>query len=210
MTRLFAAGAVGFLALIVGAAAVAVLIGRNTADQAFDQCRATAVAGGPGSIGGPFELISETGALVTSEEVLTEPALIYFGYTFCPDVCPFDTVRNAQAAEILAERGEFVLPVFISVDPARDTPEELTAFTDAVHPEMLGLTGTEEQVAVAAAAYRVYYRSHDDGEDPFYLVDHSTQTYLVLPEHGYVEFFGRQIGPEEMADRVGCFIDAAP
>ena len=177
-------------------------------DDPFAQCRAGNVAGGAGAIGGPFELVSETGETVTDKEVIDQPALIYFGYTFCPDVCPIDVARNAQAVEILEERGEMVKPVFISVDPKRDTPEVVDDFTANLHPRMLGLTGSPEQVKAASQAYRTYYNAQDSGDDEYYLVDHSTMTYLVFPETGFADFFRRDASAEEMADRVQCFLDA--
>ena len=177
-------------------------------DDQFAQCRAGNVAGGAGAIGGPFELVSETGETVTDKEVIDQPALIYFGYTFCPDVCPIDVARNAQAVEILEERGEMVKPVFISVDPKRDTPEVVDDFTANLHPRMLGLTGSPEQVKAASQAYRTYYNAQDSGDDEYYLVDHSTMTYLVFPETGFADFFRRDASAGEMADRVQCFLDA--
>jgi protein SCO1/2 len=172
-------------------------------------CRASVVAGGAGQIGGPFTLVTETGATVTDADVITRPTLLYFGYTFCPDVCPLDTVRNAEAVDILTADGYDVQAAMISVDPERDTPEVMASFTDNVHPDMLGLTGTPEQTDAAARAYRVYYRINREGDDPYYLVDHSAFTYLVLPGQGFVEFFNRETTPQEMATRAECFIDAA-
>src|SRR6056297_2680461 len=180
-------------------------------DDQFAQCRSGKVAGGTSQIGGPFTLVSETGETVTEEDVIDKPSLIYFGYTFCPDVCPLDSARNAAAVEILEERGTMVKPVFISVDPARDTPEVLAEFTDYLHPRMLGLTGSEAQVRAASKAYRTYYQAQEpeEGAEEYYLVDHSTMSYLSLPGHGFVEFFRRDVTPEKMADRVACFADAA-
>ena len=160
-----------------------------------------------GAIGGPFTLVSETGETVTDEDVITGPTLIYFGYTFCPDVCPLDTARNAEAVDVLGEMGHDVKPVFITVDPARDTPEELSYFTDNLHPDMLGLTGSEEQVRVAKQAYRAYGQAQQ-GDDEYYLVDHSTFTYLVLPETGFADFYRRDLTPEDMAERVACVLDS--
>lgn len=179
----------------------------NSDDQ-FAQCRSTAIAGGAGTIGGPFELVSETGATVTDADVITKPSLIYFGYTYCPDVCPLDTARNADAVAILQERGYDVQPVFITIDPARDTPEVLADFTNYLHPDMIGLTGSEEQIKAASTAYRTYYRKQD-GDPEYYLMDHSTFSYLTLPEHGFVEFFRREVSAEKLADDVSCFIDAS-
>lgn len=203
MTRTMAfAAALALVALIGG---LAWLTFRGGDDQ-FAQCRQGTIAGGSDSIGGPFELVSETGETVTDQDVIDEPTILYFGYTFCPDVCPLDAVRNAEAVEILQERGITVKPVFISVDPKRDTPEVLDDFTANIHPRMLGLTGSPEQVKAASQAYRTYFNAHDDGSE-FYLVDHSTMSYLALPEIGYVEFFRRDVGPEQMADRVQCFVE---
>ncbi len=180
-------------------------------DDRFAQCRASAVAGGVSQIGGPFTLVDETGATVTSEEVIDKPTLIYFGYTFCPDVCPLDSARNAEAVTILEERGTIVKPVFISVDPERDTPEALADFTHFLHPRMVGLTGSLEQVKAASQAYRTYFKKQEteEGAEDYYLVDHSTFTYLTLPEHGFVEFFRRELTGEQLADAVQCFVDAS-
>lgn len=170
------------------------------------QCRGGVVATGSASIGGPFELVSETGETVTEAEVLTRPSLVYFGYTFCPDVCPMDVARNAEAVDLLQERGYDVQPVFISVDPDRDTPEVVEWFTDAMHPDMLGLTGSLEQVAAASRAYKTYYRKQE-GDEEYYLVDHSTFTYLMLPGSGFADFFRREDSPMQMAERVACFLE---
>ena len=212
MTRTYALASAALIGVLVIGAAVAVYFGQvrqaASADP-FGQCRASVVAGGAGQIGGPFTLVTETGETVTDADVITQPTLLYFGYTFCPDVCPLDTVRNAEAVDILEADGYDVLPAMISVDPERDTPEVMAAFTENVHPRMLGLTGTPEQTDAAARAYRVFYRINRDGDDPYYLVDHSAFTYLVLPGHGFVEFFNRETTPQEMAQRTECFVDAS-
>ncbi|KAJ57220.1 protein senC [Actibacterium mucosum KCTC 23349] len=206
MTRLYASVAGVAVAAMLGATAYVAL--KPSGDDVFAQCRAGSVAGGSGSIGGPFTLVSETGETVTDADVITRPSLLYFGYTFCPDVCPADNVRNAEAVDLLIEQGHKVQPVFISVDPERDTPEVMAEFTEYMHEDMLGLTGSPEQVKAASTAYRTFYRKQPS-DDEFYLVDHSTFSYLVLPEHGFVEFFRREETPEAMAERIGCFVDAA-
>lgn len=216
MTRVFAFAAVAALVVILGSVGLFITLGEQAnadvdgidpVEAAFDECRGSAIAGA-GEIGGPFELISETGETVTDADVITEPTLIYFGYTFCPDVCPLDAVRNADAVAILEERGMSALPVFISVDPQRDTPEHLAWFTDNIHERLLGLTGSTEQIDGAVQAYRAYYNIHDSA-DEFYLVDHTAFTYLVMPEHGFVDFFRHEVTSEDMADRMACFIDAS-
>lgn len=170
----------------------------------FAQCSTSSVAGGA-DIGGPFSLINEAGVIVTDQDVITEPALVYFGYTFCPDVCPLDAVRNAEAIDILAENGISATPIFITIDPERDTPEVLAEFTDIMHPKMEGLTGSPAQIKAASQAYRTYYK-RQPGDDDYYLVDHSTFTYLVLPDHGFVEFFRRDATAEQIAETTACFV----
>ncbi len=203
-----------FIALISVAAVVGLLGGLWLATQSpdeddqFAQCRASTVAGGAGAIGGPFTLVNGKGETVTDRDVITEPSILYFGYTFCPDVCPLDVARNVVAVEILEEQGMSVTPVFISIDPERDTPEVVGDFAANMHDRMIGLTGSSEQVAAASKAYRTYYKAQDGDED-YYLVDHSTFSYLVMPEHGFVEFFRREVSPEQMAETIGCFVNNA-
>ncbi|MEM1428933.1 MAG: SCO family protein [Pseudomonadota bacterium] len=201
-TRLYAILAGGIAAAAVVGVGAYVTLGER--ESAAAMCNAGTVAG---DMGGPFELVSETGAPVTSADVITEPALIYFGYTFCPDVCPLDTARNAEAVDILTERGLSVQPIFISVDPARDTPQVMSDYTDLLHPNMLGLTGSDEQVRAASQAYRTYFKRHDDGDDEFYLVDHSTFTYLVLPGDELAGFFRRELTGGQLADQVQCVLE---
>ena len=202
--------------LIAGLAGLAVvgLIGASvlyilqpTGDDQFAQCRAGAVGGG--AIGGPFTLTDENGKTVTDKDVIKGPTLVYFGYTFCPDVCPLDAARNAEAVDILESDGKIVTPVFISFDPERDTPEVLRDFTDAMHPRMIGLTGTPDQVKAASAAYKTFYQKQVDGDPKYYLMDHSTFSYLMMPEVGFVDFFDRDISAANMAKKLGCFVDAA-
>ncbi len=204
MTRLLAIAATVVLA--VGLGAMWLLTQRNGSDDKFAQCRSSQIAGGAGAIGGPFELVNAKGETVTDKDVITEPTLLYFGYTFCPDVCPLDVARNAEVIDVLAERGQSVTPVFISVDPDRDTPEVVGDFAFNLHERMIGLTGSPEQVKAAKNSYRAYSKAHDKS-DEYYLVDHSTFSYLVTPQDGFVEFFKREETPEQMADKIGCFLE---
>lgn len=207
MLKLYAGvAAAAIVAALGGYVAFTMLSGPE--DQ-FAQCRATTVAGGAGDIGGAFTLVNGDGVTVTDAEVIKEPSLIYFGYTFCPDVCPFDVARNALAIDVLEEMGVDVTPVFISIDPERDTPEVVANFAANMHPRMIGLTGSPEQVKAASQAFRTYYRKQDGEDEDYYLVDHSTFTYLVLPEIGFVEFYRRDTSPDEMAESVACFVNAS-
>jgi protein SCO1/2 len=146
--------------------------------------------------------------VITDKQVIDMPSLIYFGYTYCPDVCPLDVVRNAEAVDVLDEWGIGVKPVFISVDYGRDTAESVDDFTANIHPAMLGLTGTQEQVRAVAKAYR-YVFSIQDPEDEFYLISHMTLSYLMDPEKGFVAAFDRSLSGEQLADQVACYLGEA-
>jgi protein SCO1/2 len=197
-----AGGALG--AVLIGTVAAITLAPRG---DVFAQCRGGQVAGG--DIGGAFTLVDENGATVTDRDVITAPTIVYFGYTFCPDICPMDTQRNAFAIEELEDRGIIANGLFISIDPERDTPEVLREFTANFHDRLLGLTGTADQVAAASRAYRTFYQKEEDGDPEYYLMSHSTTTYLDMPGVGFVDFVNRDATPEEIADRVQCFVEAA-
>ncbi len=160
-------------------------------------------------IGGPFELTAHTGDKMTDTAVIDRPTLIYFGYTYCPDVCPVDTAVMAEAVDLLAERGLDVRPVFITVDPARDRPEDLAYYAEALHPKMIALTGTEAEIDAVAKSYRVYYQKVDAGESSSeYLMNHSAFTYLVVPDEGLVALFRRDFPAEQIAGDVERVLSA--
>ena len=176
-------------------------------DDIFAECRASQVGGG--QIGGPFTLVDgATGATVTDAEVITKPTLVYFGYTFCPDVCPLDMSRNAEVADILEEQGQDIRLAFVTVDPDRDTAQVVADFAANIHPKAVGLTGTPDQIKVAADAYRAYYKKQE-AEDEFYLVDHSAFTYLMLPGAGFLDFYKHAAPADEVARSVSCYLDKA-
>ena len=196
-----AAGVSTTALVIAGVLATTILAPSNR----FERCNVMAVAGG--QLGGPFTLVNHKGETVTDEDILTQPSLVYFGYTFCPDICPLDVVRNVDAIDALADQGKDVKPVFISIDPERDTPEVLADYVFNFGEDMTALTGTPEQVKVASRAYKTFYQ-RQEGDPDYYLVDHSTQSYFVLPEQGIVQPFGRQIRPDRMAEQMACMMDA--
>ncbi|MCV2867256.1 SCO family protein [Defluviimonas sp. WL0002] len=202
------------IAIASGSAIAILLVGifavtQQHGSDPFANCRQSVIAGGSGAVGGAFTLVDEDGRTVTDRDVLTKPSLVYFGYTFCPDICPADMGRNVEAVDVLDEMGYDVTPVFISVDPRRDTPEVLKEWTDYLHPRLIGLTGTEAQIRAAANAYKTYYKAPENPDDDYYLVDHMTQTYLMLPGQGFVEFYSRETSSQKLAESVACFVDAA-
>lgn len=202
--RILLIGTAAALALLVAGGAFLAKRG----DDRLAGCGTSVIAGGMDGFGTDFTLTRQDGARVTAEQVFTAPSLLYFGYTFCPDVCPLDSARNAEAAAILAERGKAVQTVFVTVDPRRDTPEVLADYTSLFPGTMIGLTGTDEEIAAVNRGWRNYYKANDAEDQEFYLVDHMTNTYLVLPGNRTVDFFSRDTAPEAMADRVACVMDA--
>ncbi len=199
----FAIAASALVAAGLGAGAYVAFSGGNS----FAECGG-GMATGAATIGGPFTLVNQNGETVTDADVITRPTLMYFGYTYCPDVCPVDVAVMAQAASILEENGAAVNTAFVSIDPARDTPEVVGDFTELMHPEMVGLTGSEAQVAAAAKAYKVYYQ-RAEGDDPeYYLMDHSAFIYLMAPKEGFLQVYRRGEAPEAIAENVGCFVNA--
>ena len=179
-----------------------VLIFKNEVNI-FAECRGGQVAG---NIGGSFSLINQDGLVVTDIDVIKEPSLLYFGYTFCPDICPLDTYRNVEAVRVLDKKGFSVTPIFVTFDPQRDTTEVLKEFSDFMHPKMIALTGSVEQIKKITKKYRVYYKKQNNDDEQNYLIDHTAFTYLVLPEIGFVDFFRRELTAEQLADKVACFM----
>jgi len=158
-------------------------------------------------IGGPFELIDQDGRLVTEQDLAGRLMLVYFGYTFCPDVCPTSLQTMSVALEQLGDDALDVAFLFVTLDPKRDTLAQMKAYVSLFEPEPVGLTGTAEQVAAAARAYRVYYRLHDDDGDEDYLVDHSSFVYLMDREGRYLAHFGHAATPEQMVEEIRQALD---
>jgi protein SCO1/2 len=153
-------------------------------------------------IGGPFTLLDQDGSTVTDQHFRGRWLLVYFGYTACPDVCPTALGRNGEAIDLLGRKGDEVVPVLITVDPERDTPEKLKDYVHFFHPRTVGLTGSPDQIARVAKEYRVFYAKEPRAADGSYLVDHSSLTYLVGRDGRVVQFFGQKVSPQELADRL--------
>lgn len=137
-------------------------------------------------IGGPFTLVSQDGRSVSDRDFAGRYRLVYFGYSFCPDVCPVDLLQIGQGLSQFEkadpDRGSRVQPIFISIDPERDTPSALKSYVAAFHPRLIGLTGTPEQIRAVATAYGVYYAKQQSEGASEYLMDHSRQSVLFGPD----------------------------
>jgi protein SCO1/2 len=202
MLKFYARAAAIALAALLGWQGYRAL--QSQSADAFAECRSGAVAGG--EIGGPFTLTDTKGNVVTDATLLAKPALIYFGYASCPDVCPLDNARNTEAVALLAAQGLDVTSVFITVDPTRDTQAVLADYAENFEG-LLALTGSQAQTDAAAKTYKVYFQMPEK-RDPGYMVDHTTMTYLMLPKVGFVDFFQRDATAQDMADKTACFLKA--
>ena len=150
-------------------------------------------------VGGPFELTDQTGRARTERDFRGRLMLVYFGFTYCPDICPTDLQAIGLALDKLGSDGASVQPLFITVDPERDTPEHLAQYVPMFHPRLIGLTGSAEAIRKAADAYKVYYAKIPLGKAPDdYTVDHTAFIYLMDRDGGYLGFFP----PGTSADRM--------
>ncbi len=159
--------------------------------------------GGIVKIGGTFTLVDHDGKARSDGDFRGEHLLIYFGYTYCPDVCPTALSDMAGALDALGADAAKVRPLFITVDPARDTPERLKPYIANFHPRLVGLTGSEAAVTSAAKAYRVYFAKSRTAAAPGdYLVDHTSIIYLMGPDGRYLTHFTHGTTAETMAARI--------
>jgi len=164
---------------------------------------------GVASIGGPFSLVDDEGQTKTDKDFRGRYMLIYFGYTYCPDVCPTALQSMTQAMDQLPPESQAkITPIFITIDPERDTAKQLKAYVENFHPRLVGLTGTPEQIAQTARLYRVYFgRAKDEREESTeYLMDHSSIIFLMDPDGQYVTHFTHATTPEKMAERLATVV----
>ncbi|MEM1138761.1 MAG: SCO family protein [Pseudomonadota bacterium] len=158
-------------------------------------------------IGGPFSLVDHNGQPVTETTYHGRKTLIYFGFTYCPDVCPMSLTIMTEALNRLGDGAQDVVPLFITVDPERDTPDILRDYVTAFHPALVGLTGELEAVQDAAKAYRVYFAKIPDPDVPgAYTMDHSSLYFLMDEEGKYLAHFNHATTPSAMADQLRAYL----
>ncbi len=198
----------GRRAMRVAAALIALLlIGGAALWAAHRSSRPEGPLAGSG-IGGPFALVDQDGHAVTDRDFTGRYRLIYFGYTFCPDVCPTDLARNAAALRALdADTAAKVQPIFITVDPQRDTPPILKQYVANFPPRLIGLTGPADAVRRAGAAYRVYASKRTEGAGAAgYLMDHTAITYLMGPSGAPIAFFTSDQAPAQVTEALARYV----
>jgi len=154
---------------------------------------------GRGTVGGPFTLTDQNGQKRSDSEFRGKLMIVYFGYTFCPDVCPADLMAITQALDALGAAAEGVQPVFITVDPERDTPL-LKDYVAAFHPSLVGLTGSAEEIRKVANSYKAYYRKVPGERKGEYSIDHAGVIYLMGRDGEYLGFLPPQTAPEKLTE----------
>jgi cytochrome oxidase Cu insertion factor (SCO1/SenC/PrrC family) len=154
---------------------------------------------GRGTVGGPFALTDQDGRRRTDSEFRGKLMIIYFGYTFCPDVCPADLMAITQALYALGPAAEGIQPLFITVDPERDN-KLLKEYVAAFHPTLIGLTGSPEEIRKVANSYKVFYAKVPDERNGEYSIDHSGVIYLIGRHGEYIGFMPPQTGPEKLTE----------
>lgn len=176
---------------IVAAAALALLITYLGQQQMLGTTVNRSV--GTPDVGGAFTLVDHNGQTVTDQTFAGELLFVAFGFTYCPDICPATLQRMTAVMDQLEADGAAVRPMMISIDPARDTPEVLAEYLRHFHPRFVGLTGSDQQIADVARAYKVYYAKAPTGaEDGDYLMDHSSLLYLMDGSGRYLAHFSHQ------------------
>jgi len=201
-----AVGPISWFNLGVSGVLIGVLMGfyyyaRSMKEEALRKERKKAV--GKAKIGGRFELVDHDGKVCKSEDFLGKWVFLYFGFTHCPDICPEEMEKIAEAVNDLAVKakdyGE-VQPLFITVDPLRDGVKEVAEYVKEFHPKLIGLTGTEEQIKEACKGFRVYYSAGPKDEDEDYIVDHTIIVYLINPDMEFVDYYGQTKDKEQIVN----------
>lgn len=202
--RLFVIGLIAALAGLIGG--IAFIPG------AVDRIFATRepATTGRALVGGPFELTDHNGRRVTDKDFRGRLMLVYFGFTYCPDICPAGLQVVTAALEKLGTDTNRVVPMFITVDPERDTPEQMKQYVSSFHKTFVGLTGSKEDIAKAAKAYRVYYRKVQDESLSDYTMDHTSFLYLMDAGGQFITHFPHSISPDKLAERLAAVIEKMP
>ena len=163
---------------------------------------------GRAPVGGPFELTDQTGHRRTDADFRGKLVVLYFGYTYCPDVCPTELQSITLALDKLGANAEVVQPLFVTVDPERDTPARLAEFISSFHPRLVGLTGSVAEIKKTAIAYRTFFAKNAAAASGEYSVDHTGFIYLIGKDGRYLGFLPPGVSPDEIADAIRARLGA--
>lgn len=165
---------------------------------------------GKALVGGPFELTRHDGQRVTDATYRGQLMLVYFGFTYCPDICPAGLQVMSAALDKLGADSERIAPLFVTVDPERDTPEQLKNYVSSFHKNLVGLTGSAEDISKVAKAYRVYYKKVQDPALSDYTMDHTSFFYLMDGDGEFITHFPHVVPPEKLAERLAAELKKLP
>lgn len=196
------------LLVIVGGFLLGSLIGvaALVLNQA-NQNQKRVLTSGTALIGGPFELVGKGGKTVTDKDFRGRYMLVFFGFTHCPDICPAELQVMSTALDELGDKADKVVPIFITVDPERDTPEAVEAYVANFGPNFVGLTGSPEAIAKAAKEYRVTYQKfQEEGAGDNYSVDHSALLYLMGPDGTFLTHVPYGTSPGKLAETLRRYL----
>jgi cytochrome oxidase Cu insertion factor (SCO1/SenC/PrrC family) len=169
---------------------VVLLLAAALGGYALYTARSLSTSSGVALVGGPFSMVNHKGETVTDLSFRGRPMLLFFGFTFCPDICPTELQVMTAAIAELGDSGKDIQPILVSIDPARDTPEVLASYVANFGDNVIGLTGSEKQVEAIAGAYRVFYSKQENAKDPEnYLMDHSSIVYLMGADGKFIKHF---------------------
>jgi protein SCO1/2 len=190
------------MGFLIGALAGAFILALNASSNSH-----RVESSGKALVGGPFALIDQNGKPVTEQDFRGRYMLVFFGFTHCPDICPAELQVMAASLDQLGDQASKVVPVFVTLDPARDTPEAIAAYVKNFGPRFVGLTGSPESIDRMAKEYRVAYskfQDKDSGND--YSIDHSTLVYLMGPDGEFIMHFAFGTSAAQMIDTLRRYL----
>ncbi len=161
-------------------------------------------------VGGPFSLTDHTGRRVTEKDFLGKYMLMFFGYTYCPDVCPTELQVMTAALEQMGPAANRIQPIFVTIDPQRDTPDVMKSYVENFGAGLIGLTGTPAEIAAMAKAYRVYYAKAGKTGSADYLMDHPATIYLMGPDGRFAKHFNYTVDAAKLAEGIAAAMPASP
>ena len=197
-----------FVLVIVGGFLLGALIGLGALIlNSGNQQPGLVVTSGRALVGGPFELVGKGGKGVTDKDFHGRNMLVFFGFTRCPDICPAELQVMAAALDDLGDKADKVVPVFITLDPERDTPDSVAAYVENFGPSFVGLSGSPEAIKSAAKAYRVAYQKYqDESMGDNYSIDHSALAYFMGPDGEFLTHVPYGTPPKKMAEILGRYL----
>lgn len=198
---------IAFLALALGLVVGAVELWRH---RPSNLTKTLEKVTGTATVGGPYSLVNEDGVRVTNQSFPNLYQLVAFGFTSCPDVCPTELQSITEALDLLGTEADKIQPLFITVDPERDTPGVIKNYIRNFHPRLHGLSGTPEEIAIAAKAFRVYYQKVPTSNPDMYMMDHSTVIYFMDPQGQFLTHFRFDTPSKNMADTLKSYLQKGP